>query len=319
MDSSVLLEGLARGHFPQPTSVRLPLRAVHVHHGLQPAADDFAAQAVRHAEGLGLACDVLRLQIPPAHIAAQGMEAAARQARRLALEAHSAGEWIALGHHLDDQIETTLLQWIRGAGLDGLCGMTASSAPYWRPMLSLAKQELMTLAQTWGLQWVEDPSNAQLDMDRNRIRAEVMPVITDLRAGARQAMGRSIGHLQAARARMEGWDEKQLGDCLAVPGAPAEGLRLAPLRALDEAERPWVLRAWLRQMQLAMPPERRLREFSRQLGQTRDGHAGQPGQNCELVVHPRVGGPLGFRVCLRASILCIQPRPIQPLSPEIQE
>lgn len=307
LDSSVLLEGLRREHFARDVGHGLPLRAIHVHHGLQPVADQFAEQACRHAQRLGLVCDVIHVRVSPEAIAEQGMESAARQARRQAMLGHTHGDWIALGHHLDDQVETTLLQWMRGAGLDGLCGMPAIHLPFWRPMLAIPRSDILALAQNWGLSWVEDPSNSVLDMDRNRLRHEVMPVFDQMRPGFRQAMGRSVDLLQSARSQIEASMERALASCWVNAADPSLGLCAGAVRGLDDEKRPWVLRAWIRRSGFSMPPERRLREFSRQLAQTREGHSGQPGQNCELVVWPRIGGPAGFRVCLRASILTIQP------------
>ena len=75
------------------------------------------------------------------------------------------------GHTMDDQAETVLINLLRGAGADGLSGM----APATKPMLGLRRSELRALVATAGIQIVVDPSNYDLSLQRNLLRARVLP------------------------------------------------------------------------------------------------------------------------------------------------
>lgn len=132
-----------------------------------------------------------------------GLELRARKARHQALLA-MAGEyhcpWIALGHHADDQLETMLMRLIRGAGLGGLSGMRwrrrspedprkagpathAGQRPFLvRPLLSTPRAEIERYLQSLDQTWREDASNQQMFTWRNRLRAEVLPVLEALRS-----------------------------------------------------------------------------------------------------------------------------------------
>src|SRR5690606_16881113 len=107
-------------------------------------------------------------------------EAAARRARRAAFAAvMQAGDILATAHHLDDQAETFLLRALRASGPDGLAAMRPWRAfgPgwLWRPLLATPRAAVRAYAQARRLAWIEDPSNAHTDLDRNFLRHEVLP------------------------------------------------------------------------------------------------------------------------------------------------
>jgi tRNA(Ile)-lysidine synthase len=72
---------------------------------------------------------------------------------------------------MDDQAETVLLNVLRGAGLDGLAGMAAAT----KPLLGLRRMELRAFVDAAGVAYVTDPSNYELTMRRNLLRARVLP------------------------------------------------------------------------------------------------------------------------------------------------
>jgi tRNA(Ile)-lysidine synthetase-like protein len=144
------------------------VRAVHVHHGLQSAADLFAA----HCQQL---CDQLHLPLLVQHVKAQhapgeSPEDAARQARYAALSEALQKHWggkvrdVALAQHADDQVETILLALSRGAGLPGLSAMPErierQGLVLHRPWLAVPGAALREWLQSLGVSWVEDPSNS---------------------------------------------------------------------------------------------------------------------------------------------------------------
>ena len=198
-DSTALLHALAT------EAPAAPLRALHVHHGLQSEADAWADHCRRIAADLDVPCEVLTVDARPR--GRESPEEAARRARYAALTvALHPGEVLATGHHADDQAETVLLQLLRGAGARGLSGMPAVRplGAGWlaRPLLEATAAELRERVIVAGLPWVEDPSNAAPDPERNFLRHEILPRLIQRRPGALGAMGRSA-RLVASAAEAE--------------------------------------------------------------------------------------------------------------------
>lgn len=279
LDSTVLLHLLSRVH--QKIPKLFSLRTIHVHHGLQPMADAFEVQCRTLCANLGIELNVVRVSIGADEIKSQGVESAARHHRYEAFSAqmnpHSV---LVLAHHRDDLLETALLQWIRGAGLEGLSAMKSLSPmavgsktiQRWRPLLEQSRQSLLDYAQAEALSWIEDPTNTSDDFARNRIRNEVMPVLRSLRSGADQAMARSIAHLQTARELLELITGQALNECMHGEAINAV-IDVPILLAHEDPLAARVLRAWLTQAGFAAPPARRLGEFLRQLRQGKTARA----------------------------------------------
>jgi len=178
------------------------LSVVTVDHGVRNDSADDAAFVAALARGLGLACVQTRLEgVAPT-------EEALREARYGFLDALEV-DVVALGHHRDDQAETVLLQLLRGAGSRGLAAMRWKRDRYVRPLLEIPRAELEAWARHRALDWREDPTNASLQFARNRIRAEVLPLLEAIRPGAAAALARSAGHLAAEDAYLTSLGEPQ--------------------------------------------------------------------------------------------------------------
>jgi len=192
VDSTVVLQAL---HLLQSRH-GYTLEAVHVHHGLQATADNWPQHCADLAAARGIPFHLKKIHVEG--IPDLGLEGAARQARYTAIGEIQA-DCVVLGHHLDDQAESVLLQLLRGAGPAGLSGMGAEHlparhplhTPILRPLLGLTRAQIVTWAQEQQLQWIEDPSNQSLNMDRNFIRLEVGPVLGRRFQGWRAGLARS--------------------------------------------------------------------------------------------------------------------------------
>jgi tRNA(Ile)-lysidine synthase len=138
--------------------------AVHVDHGLRAGSVNEAEVVAATAERLGAGFRSVRVAVAPG----SNLEARARAARHAALPPDA-----LLGHTADDQAETMLLNLLRGAGLDGLAGMR----PDRRPILGLRRWETAALCDGMELSTVDDPSNADPAYRRNRVRAELVPLL----------------------------------------------------------------------------------------------------------------------------------------------
>ena len=174
-DSTALLYALAQ----LPAARARGLRALHVDHGLHADSAAWAEHCRRFCAGLALPCDVVRVQVETQR--GEGLEAAARHARYAAFadELHD-GEILLLAHHRDDQAETVLLKLLRGAGPEGLGGMRErrplGRGELWRPLLhAITRAQLHNYVAAQGLPCIDDPSNADTRLARNRLRHEILP------------------------------------------------------------------------------------------------------------------------------------------------
>jgi tRNA(Ile)-lysidine synthase len=241
----------------------LPLRAVHIDHGLQASAAEFRA-----------ACETLcdRLSIPLRIVAVEvqrdsslSIEAAARDARYAAIAAQMLPrECLLTAHHREDQAETLLLQALRGAGVKGMSAMPVCRVfgPGWhaRPLLDVARSELLELGAQLEACGLIDPMNEDVRFDRVYLRSSVWPLIEKRWPGAATALSRGARHMAEAQQLLDlgaGADVGRLrdGDALSIPG----------LRALPPLKRINAVRLWLSQAGLEAPPAARLAEGLRQV------------------------------------------------------
>jgi len=229
-------------------AIRWPgkVHAVHVHHGLQAAADGFEAHCVTVCERFKVPLVVQRVNA--AHAPGESPEDAARQARYSALAEALQTHWgghiqhMALAQHADDQVETLLLALSRGSGLPGLACMSAVAArqgvTYHRPWLDVPGVVLRDALKATGQTWVEDPSNTDTRYTRNRIRAAVLPVIEQAFPAFRQTFARSASHAAQAQTLLQEVAELDLQQVGHPPVIKA-------LQQLSAARQSNVLRHWL--------------------------------------------------------------------------
>ena len=246
LDSSVLLHLLAdwarREGLP-------PISAIHIHHGLQPAANAWPAHCASVCEQLDIPLDVARVQVTPG----ASLEQAARRARYQAFsERLSAGDVLLSAQHRDDQAETLLFRVLRGAGVRGLAAMPASrplgQGSLVRPLLDCSRAELQAYAQSHGLAWIEDPSNADERFSRNFLRRQVMPLLAERWPQASNSLARSASHLSEAQQLLDELAEMDLlgaRGVTACPWLPLPSLDLSAVTALSDARQRNLLRHWL--------------------------------------------------------------------------
>lgn len=261
IDSTVLLHLLHQWCAANPGSPTLG--AIHINHGLQSAADDWQ----RHCEEVCRSLSVpLITRVVDVQAAGSG-EAAARAVRYEAFVGQlQPGAVLFLGHHLDDQVETFFLRLLRGAGVEGLAAMprcrTLGAGHLVRPLLDYTRSELERYAAHHNLTYVEDPSNKDTELDRNFLRADLLPLLASRWPAYRQSVARASGHMAAVSRILE--DEFGIPDTLlSVMGDP--GL---PLPALTDGSAEIAatrLRAWLRLVGYQSPDHAAVQEFLRQL------------------------------------------------------
>lgn len=222
--------------------------AIHVHHGLQAAADQFEMHCREFCNQLDVPLLVKR--IDARHSAGQSPEEAARHGRYKALEtvilhenAALAIKSIAIAQHADDQVETILLALSRGGGLPGLSAMpaawTRAGLSYHRPFLKVRSSDIRLWLSGRGVTFVEDPTNADENFTRNRIRAKLMPALELAMPQFRDTFARSAAHAFQAQAVL---DEVAQRD-LSLIGTPP---LIANIQGLSRPRQANVLRYWLR-------------------------------------------------------------------------
>jgi len=233
------------------------LSAVHVHHGLSPRADEWAAFVAKLCRDLRVPLVTKRVKIVRR---GKGLEAAAREARFGAFAGLRA-DAIALAHHLDDQAETVLLRLLRGAGVRGASGMQGVSegrggkGPRWflRPLLGVPREEIVAYARRRRLEWVEDESNRDEALTRNFVRTRVGPLLRARFPRWREALVRAASHFREA--------DRALGSVARVAGQ----VSAAGLRAVKPEVAKLMLRDFLAARGLSAPSARRLNEMLRQI------------------------------------------------------
>ncbi|MCC6617898.1 MAG: tRNA lysidine(34) synthetase TilS [Chloroflexi bacterium] len=192
-DSMALMHGAAR--LRQAGRVTWQLQVAHLDHGLRPDSADDASFAADAAVALGLPVDVRRADVAAlARGEGRSIEDAGREARyRYFEEIAPAGALIATAHTADDAAETVVLNLLRGGGLAGARGIPARRGRIVRPLLAERRATLRAALDEAEIGYREDPSNADPSFLRNRVRAEVLPLLEDLRAGAVDSIGRFAG------------------------------------------------------------------------------------------------------------------------------
>ncbi|HEV3009534.1 MAG TPA: tRNA lysidine(34) synthetase TilS [Burkholderiales bacterium] len=191
VDSVVLLHTLRR----------VPgVRAVHVHHGLSPNADAWAAFCRRLCKRLGVPLAIKKVEVAKR---GEGLEAAARRARYEAFS-KTDSDCIALAHHLDDQAETVLMNLLRGAGRRGASGMRRESKFHGktllRPLLDTPREAIVAYAREHRLEWIEDESNADESLTRNFVRRRLGPLLEHKYPKWRENLARAARHFSRKEA-----------------------------------------------------------------------------------------------------------------------
>ena len=284
-DSTALLLMLARQHPGQ-------VQAIHIHHGLQAAADDFAAHCAAFCAALGVPLHVVHVNAKAA--TGQSPEDAARKARYTALSgkvgeingalaqqnrAQAAIQKVAIAQHADDQIETLLLALSRGAGLPGLSAMPAkwqrNGIEFIRPLLGMTSLEIRSYLAKQGLAarhpgssnigqgWVEDPTNTDTQFTRNRMRHDLIPALEKVFPQFRQTFARSASHAAEAQSLL-----MQIAtEDMANTGNPP---RIAALQGLSSQRQGNVLRYWLKASHQVSPSTAQLAELQSQIANCTD-------------------------------------------------
>ena len=160
---------------------RWQLHILHFHHGLREESDEEARFVRDLSQRLNLEFHLRTTRDFQSETS--GLQEKARNWRRteaLKLREEIRADSILTAHHAEDQLETWLLKWLRGAHLSGLQGMSRSDPPFIRPLLDFRKNMLSDFLKENGFEWREDASNQDSKYMRNRVRNELLPLLRTL-------------------------------------------------------------------------------------------------------------------------------------------
>lgn len=242
------------------STMQLELTAIHVHHGLSPNADAWAAFCTDVCAAKEIPLTITRVQVDTKSPA--GVEGAARAARYAAF-AEEGSRYVLLAQHADDQAETVLHQLLRGTGLKGLAGMgevrvLSTAQTILRPMLGVTRADIEAEAQGRGLKWIEDESNADTTYTRNFLRQDITPRLSARFPHYVASLARAAKHAAEADEMLEAlaridlaWDGTN---------AFANGLDSLPLARQTNA-----LYHWLKWQGAPVPSQSQLNEWAAQL------------------------------------------------------
>lgn len=263
------------------------VKAVHIHHGLQTAADDFERHCVAFCAAHNIPITTQRVNA--AHAPGQSPEDAARRARYQAFSALAFVEYaqpaiknvakhqtmhLAIAQHADDQVETILLALSRGAGLAGMSGMPATwerdGIQYHRPLLGVSAADIrawladrgITVDMPQGQGFIEDPTNTDEQFTRNRIRARLLPALEAAFPQFRETFARSAAHAAQAQELLLEVARQDLQTLLSSDGnAPV----IEKVRQLSRARQANALRHWLKSAHETVPSAAQLDELLDQI------------------------------------------------------
>lgn len=266
-DSTALLHCTARA----AAALGVEVVALHVHHGLMPAADAWLAQVQAQCRRWGVVFCSRRLQTRPPRGASVEAWARAERYRALADMAREAGcSIVLLAHHRRDQAETWLLQALRGGGPAGLSAMPQEAVreglTWARPWLAQPRESIEAYVRRHRLKHAHDDSNADPRYARNRLRGQVWPALVQAFPDAEVSLARAATRAQESAAlalETAALDLPVLRQGLA--------LQVPPWLALPPARRRNALRAWLAEALQAPVPESLVERLSAELPQRRLG------------------------------------------------
>lgn len=233
IDSVVLLHMLKQEGFEQCV-------VAHVDHQLRETSAKDAEFVAELADDYGYAFEQKTVNIAELAVG-KNVEAVGREQRYgffQEIAVNCRAEAIVTAHHADDQLETVLMNIVRGCGLDGLTGMSEWERGLWKPILSMSKKQICEYARNHALLWREDESNQDEQYRRNALRHQIIPALKEMNPNLLQTMKNNLSVWNQAA-------DLLLSQATLFVQEHRNGLyqyQLAPFLAMDEALQGFVLR-----------------------------------------------------------------------------
>ncbi len=247
-------DSMALAHLLRTLAPRWDLRlgVAHLDHGLRPEAAEQEATLVESlARSLEMVCHQAKLTALPASGSLEERLRLRRYAFFQEIAAAHGYNKIALGHHADDNAEAVLMHLLRGSGIRGLAGIPPVRAPgIVRPLIAARRAEILAYLERHAIAYALDPSNADLGFERNRVRHELLPLLS---ATFNPNLTQVLNRTAMLCREEEGWLEAHLKPSMvqAIGAADAEhlDLRVPVLASWPRPMQRRILRMALRQWQ----------------------------------------------------------------------
>ena len=207
------------------------LEAVHVNHCLRESAERDELFVSNLCREKGIALHTYKVDVA-ARAESEGIstEEAGRNVRYECFEdvmKKSGAVKVAVAHHKNDCAETMLFHLGRGTGLQGLAGIRPVRDRIIRPLLCLEKSEIEAYLSECGQAYVTDETNASSEYSRNRMRMEVLPVLSDICPGAVEHIASAGEMLTEAADYLKEQTKEAFEDCVSVPDKETDVLHLS--------------------------------------------------------------------------------------------
>jgi tRNA(Ile)-lysidine synthase len=259
-DSTALLHALTK----IKSSLGISISAVHINHGLHADSDKWQNHCERFCDRHDVQLSCIKVQLK--HRSGKGLEA---EARHLRYEAISTllrdGSTLLTAHHADDQVETLLLNLMRGSGVDGLSAMPEhrllGDGFLQRPLLGFQNTMLLEYLQENHIEWIDDPSNQYVNQDRNFVRHEVIPLLEKRWPGVNKSLLLTRQAMADARVLLERLADEYLEHNLCHPHVLVITTRLLN----DPHLLKLVTRRWTKRSGTNSIPANKLSNFTDQL------------------------------------------------------
>ena len=188
-----------------------------------------------------------------------GIEAAARQQRY-----HSFGQLgcdvIVLAHHLNDNVENFFIRLLRGSGIDGLSSMDEETkinkVLYLRPLINIDKEFIVNYAHNNQLRWIDDPSNNDEKIIRNKIRKSVFPILQTINCGFISNINRTIAHIKNTKKYINTSVEEKYKETFYT-----KAIKTQLFKKLDNYEQKYLFKIFFSNEFNYIPSEKLINEF----------------------------------------------------------
>lgn len=232
-------------------------RAIYVDHNLHPNSKNWGQFIKDFCAKQGIDFKILTIRLDSLN----NLEAKARNLRYQAIKNDlTANEILLTAHHQNDQAETFLLALKRGSGVKGLGAMKALSnwqnMQIYRPLLKISRQIILDFANQNKLEWLEDPSNKNLDFERNFIRHSIIPLLEQKWPNIVQSISKTAQNLQQSQQLLENLLKNELEKL-----TQNQNFDLTNFQELENLTQKELLRMWLAKHNILMPSQKQLDEL----------------------------------------------------------
>ena len=271
LDSNVMLSIAQKA----TRALNISIEALHINHNISSNSLSWQSHCEQVCKEKEITIKSIKLQTSPSK--KESIEAWARNQRYKNFLEYTQNHQgikniaILLGHHLNDQTETFLLQAIRGAGLPGISAMPlikrfSTNSYLVRPLIGISRDEIKSYAEKNKLRYIIDESNFNIKFKRNYLRHKVIPLLTSEWPSLLKTISRTTKHCAEAQTLL---NEYIIADLKAI--CINNQIQIKNLITFSEAKRKAILRMWLQKNNISVPQTKQIVQIVRSLDSAKSG------------------------------------------------